>query len=249
MSVRVLTGDCRQAMPAEGPFDLIIGDPPYGDTSLAWDRKVAGWLTLAAQSLKPTGSIWLFGSMRSFLGSPGLISRARLRFAQDIVWEKHNGSGFHADRFKRVHEHAVQLYRAAAPWSAVFNEVQMTPDAERKMVRRRKTRPTQMGNIDAAPFESIDGGPRLMRSVIEMRSCHGRAIHPTEKPAELLQVLIRTSCPPGGLVGDWFAGSGACGEAAAMEGRRYVGCEIDPVMADKARARLAGHLFSGAAAA
>ena len=61
--------------------------------------------------------------------------------------------------------------------------------------------------IDAGHYVSEDGGPRLMRSVIPVRNTHGRAIHPTEKPAALLEILIRTSCPEGGLVGDWFAGS------------------------------------------
>ncbi len=38
-----------------------------------------------------------------------------------------------------------------------------------------------MGHIEQTPYASVDGGPRLMRSVIPMRSMHGRAIHPTEK--------------------------------------------------------------------
>jgi len=67
---------------------------------------------------------------------------------------------------------------------------------------------------------------------------HGKAIHPTEKPSDLLEILIRTSCPPGGLIGDMFAGSGAAGEAAMRAGRNYVGCEIDVEMATKATARL-----------
>ncbi len=77
-----------------------------------------------------------------------------------------------------------------------------------------------------------------MRSVIYVRNCHGRAIHPTEKPSALLEILFRTSCPEGGLVGDLFAESGAAGEACRLSGRRYLGCEIDPDMAAKARARL-----------
>lgn len=244
MSVRIITGDCREVMAAEGPFDLIIADPPYGDTSLDWDRRVFGWPAVALERLKPTGSMWVFGSMRFLLhlGTP-----AGFRFAQDIVWEKHNGSGFAADRFRRVHEHAVQFYRAGAPWADVFNEVQTTPDAHRRRVSRRKG-PTHTGDIGGADYLSVTNGPRLMRSVIPMRSMHGRAIHPTEKPSELLEILIRTSCPPGGLVGDFFAGSGAAGEASAMAGRRYVGSEIDPAMADLARARLGANLFAGEAA-
>ncbi|MFF9549355.1 DNA-methyltransferase [Methylobacterium fujisawaense] len=247
--MRVLTGDCRAEMPNQGPFDMILADPPYGDTSLAWDRLVEGWEAAARSALKPTGSMWVFGSLRFFMTTASRMEAAGWRYAQEIVWEKHNGSGFHADRFKRVHELAVQFYRSDAPWGSVFNEVQTTPDAVARMVKRKKGRPAHMGKIEQAPYSSEDGGPRIMRSVIYMRSCHGRAIHPTEKPAPLLEVLVRTSCPPGGLVGDWFAGSGAGGEACMMSGRRYVGCELDAAMADKARNRLGGMLNFGDAAA
>lgn len=238
--MKVITGDCREVMAAEGPFDLIIADPPYGDTSLDWDRKVRGWEAVALARLKPTGSMWVFGSMRYFLaeGVP-----EGFRYAQDVVWEKHNGSGLAADRFKRVHEHAVQLYRADSPWGAIFNEVQMTSDATARAVRRKR-RPAHTGHVDADHYVSEDGGPRMMRSVIAMRSMHGRAIHPTEKPSALLEILIRTSCPPGGLVGDFFAGSGAAGEAAAMAERNYVGCEINPLFAIGARTRLGSNLFA-----
>lgn len=236
MSVRILQGDCRDVMRDEGPFDLIIADPPYGDTSLTWDSVVAGWYGVAAVSLKPTGSLWLFGSLRSFMVLGPALSETGWRYAQDVVWEKHNGSAFHADRFKRVHEHVAQFYRAATPWAAVYNCVQTTPDATARTVRRKR-RPPHTGHIEAGAYSSEDGGPRIMRSVISIPSCHGHAIHPTEKPVDLMAILIRTSCPSGGLVGDFFAGSGSCAEACVATGRDYVGCEIDGVMVDKARNR------------
>tara|TARA_Y100000310_G_scaffold338946_1_gene430080 strand:- start:404 stop:643 length:240 start_codon:yes stop_codon:yes gene_type:complete len=68
MTVEIITGDCRKIMLERGPFDMILADPPYGDTSLGWDRRVEGWLEKALQSLKPTGSMWLFGSMRRHPG-------------------------------------------------------------------------------------------------------------------------------------------------------------------------------------
>jgi site-specific DNA-methyltransferase (adenine-specific) len=247
VSVLIITGDCREVMPDHEPFDMILADPPYGDTSLAWDKRVDGWLSVARRTLRwPTGSMWLFGSLRLLMETFPQIRAAGFRYAQDIVWEKHNGSGFHADRFKRVHEHAVQFYHGDGGWDAVYNDVQTTPDAVARTVRRKKGRPAHMGHIDAAPYASEDGGPLIMRSVIPMRSMHGRAIHPTEKPSPLIEILIRTSCPEGGLVGDFFAGSGSAGEACQMTNRRYLGCEIDADMAEAARARLAGRLpFAG----
>lgn len=237
----ILTSDCRELMPSHGPFDMILADPPYGETSLAWDRRLEGWLALARAALKPTGSIWAFGSLRSFVATAQRFADVGLRLAQEIVWEKQNGTGFHANRFKRVHELAVQCYPGEAAWRDIYNDVQTTPDAAARTVHR-KQRPPHTGHIDAGHYVSHDGGPRLMRSVIYARNAHGRAIHPTEKPSGLIEILIRTSCPPDGLVGDWFAGSGAAGEACRFSGRRYLGCEIDPVMARKAGDRIASTL-------
>lgn len=244
MTIRVTPGDCRTDLQQHGPFDMLLADPPYGDTSLAWDKHCQGWIEVAAGLLKPTGSLWVFGSMRFFQDMGSSIKHAGLRYAQDIVWEKHNGSGFHADRFKRVHEHVTQYYLAVSPWASIYNDVQKTLDATPRAVRRKK-RPAHTGHIEASSYVSEDGGPRIMRSVVYMRSMHGRAIHPTEKPAELIEILIRTSCPPDGIVGDLFAGSGAAGEAAMRAGRRYAGCEIDADMARKANDRLSAILPTG----
>lgn len=242
MEAEIIIGDCRSRMPAYAPFDMILADPPYSDTSLSWDKKVEGWLMVAEACLLKSGSLWLFGSMRHLLGIGDDLKQAGFRYAQDIVWEKHNGSGFQNDRFKRVHEHIVQFYRDDSEWGEVFNCVQKTNDARRRTVRR-KERPTHMGKIENSTFTSVDGGPRIRRSVIYQRSCHGMAIHPTEKPVGLLDIIIRTSCPDGGLVGDFFAGSGAVAEAAARAGRRYIGTESDPEMAMKANQRIAGLLL------
>lgn len=230
----LFTGDCRESPDILGSFDLIIADPPYGDTSLEWDRKCKGWEVAALKGLKPTGSMWVFGSMRYFLaeGVP-----AGWKYAQDIVWEKHNGSGFAADRFKRVHEHVIQFYREGDVWGAVYNEVQTTPRTGPDKTGAVHRRPAHTGSVK--PMAYVDDGTRLARSVQKFQSVRGKAaIHPTQKPTELLEILIRTSCPPGGLVGDFFAGSGAAGVAAKAVGRDYVGYEIDPKMAEKARMAL-----------
>lgn len=241
MTEIIICGDCRRGLLEHAPFDLVLADPPYGDTSLNWDKHCDGWIEVASKLLKPNGSMWVFGSMRFFQKFGAQFERAGFALAQDIVWEKHNGAGFAADRFKRVHELACHYYRQSSKWSDVYNEVQKTADATKRTMRRKK-RPTHMGNIDAHHYASEDGGPRIMRSVIFMPSMQGRAIHPTEKPAPLLEILIRTSCPAGGNVADMFAGSGAGGEAARIAGRNYVGTEIDPAMATKAERRLCSGL-------
>lgn len=231
--VQLYLGDSREILPALGvTADLTLADPPYGETSLTWDRWPTGWPTLAATVSR---SLWCFGSMRMFLEHHGDFTAAGWKLSQDIVWEKHNGSGFQSDRFKRIHENALHWYRGE--WRDQYREVPTTADATRRTVRRKHS-PPHMGEIGQGAYASQDGGPRLMRSVIEVRSMHGRAIHPTEKPVGILDPLIRYSCPPGGLVLDPFAGSGSTLDAARQCGRRAIGIEADERYAEAAAKRL-----------
>lgn len=46
--------------------------------------------------------------------------------------------------------------------------------------------------------------------------------YPTQKPLGVLRRIVRASCPPGGLVMDFFAGSGTAGAAALESGRRFL---------------------------
>lgn len=238
--VRVYLGDVRAvlaAMPDES-VDAVVTDPPYGQTSLAWDIPVTDWLPHVDRVLKPHGSVWIFGSLRSLaplVTAADTGTLAPWRFAQDIVWEKHNGSNFHADRFRRVHEQAAHFYRGR--WDVVYKDVQTTPDATKRTVRR-KGRPPHTGEIGSVTYASEDGGPRLRRSVIFARSTHGYAEHPTQKPEAIVAPLIGYSCPPGGIVLDPFAGSGTTGIAARALGRRAVLVELDEGYAEIATRRL-----------
>ena len=199
------------------PVDAIITDPPYGETSLEWDKWPPGWPDFAAE-LAP--SMWCFGSMRMFMDKAQEMSRWKL--AQDVVWEKHNGSNAFADRFRRVHEAAVQFYRGE--WADVYKNPQFTNDATARTVRR-KQRPPQWGEINASSYASEDGGPRLMNSVIYARSCHGYAVNETQKPEAIVAPLVEYSVPPGGVLLDLFAGSGTMLAVAKKTGRRAIGIE------------------------
>ena len=227
---------CEAVLPSIEGADLAIVDPPYGDTALAWDRVELGWLPLVGAALKPSGSVWLWGSLRYLAHAIPAAEAAGWSVSQDVVWEKHNGSSGAADRFRRVHEHAVLLYRG--PWAAVHVEPQFSTDATARQVRR-KQRPAHWGEIGESAYETEDGGPRQMRSVMYERSAHGSAIHPTQKPVGMLRTLIQYACPPGGLVIDPYSGSASALIAARQCGRRAVGCENDEQYIAGAVARLA----------
>lgn len=233
-------GDCREVFQPVRNVDVVIADPPYAQTSLGWDKRVDGWLEIMGATLNESGSVWIFGLLRSLLAMASEFETWTV--AQDVIWEKRNGSGFLADRFRRVHEIAAHLYRGR--WEPVHKFVQTTPDAVKKTVRR-KARPAHMGDIERGSYASEDGGPRLQRSVIHARSCHGRAIHPTQKPVEVVYPLVAYSSPPGGLVAAPFMGSGTDVIAAFRRGCNAVASESDPEMFERALARIRAEAAQG----
>ena len=233
--VSLYLGDALELLPSIEAADAVIADPPYAETALAWDVSVAGWLELL-----PAQSLWCFGSLRMFMREAA--SFASWTFAQDIVWEKHNGSSSAADRFRRVHEVVAHFYRGR--WAELHHEPQTTSDAVARRIHRRK-KPAHWGHIGGHVFESTDGGERLMRSVLQVRSCHHAAEHPTQKPVELLEPLIAYSVPAGGVVLDPFAGSGSTLVAARGIGRRAIGIEREERYCEVAARRLQqGALFA-----
>lgn len=234
--VQLYLGDCREVLPALGvTADCILADPPYGETSLRWDRWPDGWL----EAVTPvTSSLWCFGSMRMFLDHAREFAGWKL--SQDVIWEKQNGSGpCPSDRFMRVHEHALHWYQGN--WSAICHLQQRVPwdGPDKGSVRASRSRAYHETGGRYAPNAWSDDGTRVARSVLKVQSMHQRGAHETEKPVPLLMPLIAYACPPGGLVVAPFAGSGSDLEAARMLGMRAIGIEADERECEKAARRLA----------
>ena len=64
--------------------------------------------------------------------------------------------------------------------------------------------------------------------------------HPTEKPSELMQILVENSTDPENVVLDPFMGVGGVGIACMNTGREFIGIEIDPKYFQIAKDRLSG---------
>ena len=240
MTVTVMQGDCRVLLlgvPAES-VDCIVTDPPYGETSLAWDRWPEGWLAAAHRVLKPTGSMWCFGSTRLFMAKAAEFERSGWRMSHDVVWEKNDGAGFAADRFRKVHEMVLHFYKDGSPWSGVWKFPQYTYGGKATVQTFKGSAAHWTGARGAYVYRAEDGR-RLMRSVLLAQNMRGRAVHPTQKPQELLTPLLEYACPPGGLVLDPFAGSGSTGLTAAASGRDAWLIEADATYVATINRRLA----------
>lgn len=236
-TVMLYHGDCRDILPAlDIEPTVAIADPPYGETSLAWDRWPTGWVAALPSSVR---QLWCFGSMRMFLEQRDEFTG--WKYGQEVVWEKHNGSGFAADRFRRVHEIVAQWYRG--DWGSVTTNPQYTTGHDRKITRRLKQMP-HTGAIGMSDYDSTD---RLMRSVQFVHAERIATDHPTQKPLGILEPLIRYSTNPGDLILDPTAGAGSTLVAAKANGRRAIGIEADERYAEAAARRLSSTLDFGTA--
>lgn len=239
-SVTLYLGDMREVLPSLAlDVDCVVTDPPYGETSLEWDRWPEGW-----PSLIPGTSMWCFGSARMFdTYRDDLL--ATWRMSQDVIWSKGRGIGSVTDRFYRTHEHVRHYYRGA--WGDVHHETPRQAVYGTKVgvtVPRVATAKTWHGTRNATTW--TDDGTRMVKTVIDVAGLHQHGGHPTQKPVGILDPLIRYACPPGGLVLDPFAGSGSTAEAARACGRRAVLIEGHEPYAEAIARRLAqGDLFGG----
>ena len=231
--VSLYLGDFRDVLPdLHIEADLVLTDPPYGETSLDWDVWPAGWPALMTPY---ASSMWCFGSMRMFLERRDEFRDWRL--SQDVVWEKHRRSGLATDRFARIHEHALHWYRG--DWGAIRHETPKVPliGQRRATARRGAIEPGTRDAYGASVWE--DDGTRWQPTILYSRAMHRNGgINETEKPTGILEPLISYGCPPGGLVLDVFAGSCSSLVAARSLGRRAVGIEKREAQCEAAAKRL-----------
>lgn len=238
-SVTLWHGEFEDVLPTltGETFDAIIADPPYGETSLDWDRWPDGWPSVVAPFAR---SMWCFGSMRMFLDRRDEFAAWKL--SQDVVWEKQQGSGWNTnDRLVRVHEHALHWYHG--DWSGLHHTPPRVPHHGPNKTWARVSpetgaRAAHRGDIGGRKGYE-DDGERVQRSVIFARNMRqSGAINETEKPTGILEPLIAYACPPGGTVLDVFAGSGSTGAAARAIGRRAVLIEKRESQCESAAKRL-----------
>jgi site-specific DNA-methyltransferase (adenine-specific) len=86
---------------------------------------------------------------------------------------------------------------------------------------------------------------RNFLEIIDVHWIKGTNAYPTEKPVELLEILIRQLSDEGDLVVDPFAGSGSCGEAAFNLRRDFVGFDVEQKSLDYFKARKEAWSFEG----
>lgn len=221
----LLEADCLQALPVlpDRSVQMVLCDLPYGTTQNAWDSVIplpALWAQYR-RILAPKGVI--------VLTSQGIFT-ARLILSQEswfkykLVWEKSKPTNFLNAKKQplRKHEDICVFYGAQPTY-----QPQMGAGAAYDKGVRKNQLTGSYG--DFSPVHVKSEGGRYPTDIVYFKTAEseGPVWHPTQKPVELGRYLIRTYTQPGDVVLDNAFGSGSFLVAAALEGRRAIGMEIN----------------------
>ena len=225
---KLYQGDCLDVMDRlikEGvKVDMVLADMPYGTTQNKWDAVIPLdklWERLN-KITKPNTAILLF-AQTPFDKVLGCSNLKMLKY--EWIWEKTTATG-HLNAKKmpmKAHENILVFYKKLP----IYNPQKTyghTPV-------HSYTKHQDDGNNYGKTAIGISGGgstERYPRSVQVFKTDKQKcSLHPTQKPVELLEYLIKTYTNEGDLVLDFVMGSGSTGVACLNTNRRFIGIELD----------------------
>jgi site-specific DNA-methyltransferase (adenine-specific) len=226
--------DCFDIFPsiADKSIDAIICDLPYGTTACKWDIVLPFdklWDSYE-RIIKPNGAIILFG--KNPFTAKLILSNEKL-FRYELIWEK-TRAGNNMQVCKQpsaIHENILIFYKQ----QPTYNDIKFKVD-EKYIDKRRSINNSfyNNGHYSGIMKRKADDGFRHPQSVLPFNSVWEKNMHPTEKPIELLDWLIKSYTNENDMVLDNTMGSGTTGVACINTNRQFIGIEKEKQYFDKA---------------
>ncbi|WP_366533603.1 DNA-methyltransferase (plasmid) [Carnobacterium maltaromaticum] len=223
----IFNEECLKGMerlPAES-IDAIICDLPYGTTACSWDTIIPFdklWEQYR-RIIKKNGAIVLFGA-EPF--STALRASNLGEYKYDWYWVKNNSTGFAFA--KKQPMRSVETISVFCKGTARYYP-QGLVSLNKTLIRERRSQSKgdiyNTENLSGKEyFQEFSGYPN---NVLKFNKESKHCFHPTQKPVELLEYLIKTYTKKNELILDNCMGSGTTAIAAINTERNYIGFEMD----------------------
>ena len=216
-------GDCLELMNSisDKSIDMILCDLPYGTTKCKWDAIIPFkdlWENYN-RIIKDNGAILLFAN-EPF--NSNLILSNLKNFKYKWIWEKPQGINPLMAKKQPLNnfEEIVVFYKK----QPIYNP-QFEVGKPYHIIRDVQDRKVEWDGNTYTQTETNNTGYRYPKRILKFKQEKG--LHPTQKPVELLEYLIRTYTNEEEIVLDNCMGSGSTGVAALNLHRKFIGIELD----------------------
>ena len=244
---KINLGDCLELMKDidDKSIDMILCDLPYGTTACKWDA-IIPFEPLWEQYnriIKDNGAIVLFGSQPF---TSALIMSNPKMFKCEWIWNKEVGGNFvQAKRHPmKIHENILVFGKNTVKYNPQMTEADVKNNRKLKLDNKVNTTPITGGELKYSKDRD-----NTKRYPVSIQKYHGKAkecnnvnrIHPTQKPVELFEYLIKTYSNEGDTILDNCIGSGTTGIASINTNRNWIGIEMDENYFKLANERINNH--------
>lgn len=238
--MQLLHGDCLEVMKSipDGSIDAIITDPPYGTTACKWDSVIPFepmWAELK-RIIKPNGAIVLFGS-EPFSSHLRLSNIKQYKY--DLYWQKQKPVNFLQlkRRFGKTTENIIVFYLKQCTYNPQKTIIDDSKRVKNKIQKGKGSSITSAIGFVARDYQ--DDGTRYPIDILKFKRVdESKIIHPTQKPVELIEYLIKTYTNQNETVLDFTMGSGTTGVACKNLNRNFIGIELDESYFNIAKERI-----------
>lgn len=232
--MQLFNGDCLEVMKSipDASIDAIITDPPYGTTACKWDSVIPFdlmWEQLN-RIIKPNGAIVLFGSepFSSYLRMSNIKN-----YKYDWKWDKVIGSGFQVAKYKpMIRSEDVCIFGTGGKVN--YYPIKIKRDKPIKGYAVNNSLSNPLANSDKKVRTYTHKNPT---NILEFKKVKG-TVHPTQKPVDLMEYLIKTYTNENETVLDFTMGSGSTGVACKNLNRKFIGIELDKNYFEIAKKRI-----------
>lgn len=221
-------------------FDAIITDPPYGTTACKWDVVIPFedmWDKLNVLKRNINSTIILFGRNPFF--SKLICSNEKI-FRYEIIWDKNAGTDFAQANNKpiTVHEN-IAIFNEGKILYNRFDDEGFKSYSD-KRTQKKNSELGAKGLLKRVPFENkTTRTPTTIRTYFpDNRKGLGSSLHPTQKPIELMEWLIRSYTNENDMILDFTCGSGTTLLASKNLKRKCYGIEKEEKYCEITKNRL-----------